>query len=149
MRVVAARVRSAAVAVDGRLVSAIGQGMLALVGFARTDTPVLSAWMADRLARLRIFPASPASSGDQDLRAFGGQVLAVSQFTLYGATDRGRRPDFSQAMAREAAAGLFRQFVRDLERTGLAVQQGCFGQEMEVSSVNWGPYTIILEREAD
>lgn len=148
MRVVATRVLEARVTVQGRLVSAIGMGMLALVGLARTDTAAETAWMAEKLAHLRIFPAGPGS-GEQDLLAAGGQILAVSQFTLYGAAARGRRPDFGRAMPREEAEDLFSRFLTDLGRAGLRVERGMFGREMEVFSVNWGPYTLILEREAE
>ena len=144
MRILLQRVSSASVTVDGRVVGAIDRGMLLLTGFGAVDETVDVNRVAERVLNLRIFP------DDRDrlqytLGETGGGVLAVPQFTLYARTDRGRRPDFTEAMDPGAAAGLFQAFVEALARRHAPVAAGLFGASMSVALVNDGPFTLPLE----
>ena len=146
MRVVLQRVSSAAVRVGGEVVGRIGRGHLLLVGFADGDDDEAVAWMADKVVGLRVFP------DDEDrmnlgLADVGGDLLVVSQFTLYGDTRKGRRPSFVDAADPAVAVPLYERFVEALEaRAPGAVETGEFGAMMEVELVNEGPVTLILER---
>jgi D-tyrosyl-tRNA(Tyr) deacylase len=148
MRVVLQRVSQASVSIDGRIAGKIGPGFCLLVGFTATDTLEQVRWMADKVTGLRVF-------GDADgkmnlaLADVGGSVLVVSQFTLYGDTEKGRRPSFITAARPEVAIPLYDAFVAELRGKGLAVETGEFGAMMQVSLVNDGPVTLILEREND
>lgn len=139
MRVVVQRVASASVRVDGAEVGAIGAGLLVLVGIAPTDTPAQVAWMADRLAGLRIF-ADEAGKMNRSVREVGGGILVVSQFTLYGDATRGRRPSFLGAARPDLAAPLYEALADTL-----GAQRGRFGADMQVSLVNDGPVTLLLD----
>ena len=141
------RVSSAAVTVDGEQVGAIGSGLLLLVGFGRGDDASQLAPMADKVAGLRVFPDA-AGRLHHSVRDTGGGVLAVPQFTLYGSTRRGRRPEFTDALAPEDASRLFAAFLDELAASGLAQppQSGRFGAHMAVQLVNDGPVTLLLER---
>jgi len=140
------RVRSAWVRVAGREVAAIDLGLLAFIGFAQGDSQAELRWMARKLPGLRIFEDEAGRMG-RDLRQVGGAILAVPQFTLYGETQRGFRPDFSRALDKGQAAERFSEFVAYVAQEGVPVATGRFGAEMEVGLVNWGPVTIWLERE--
>jgi len=152
MRIVAQRVAEAAVAVVGdagrREVARIGAGLLALVGFAPGDGDEPLAWGAKKLADLRLFEAPDGSSGfDRSLRETGGGLLLVSQFTLYGDARKGRRPDFTAAAPFPEAERMFARLAELCERELPGkVARGDFGARMEVSLVNDGPVTILLER---
>ena len=147
MRIVLQRVSRAEVRVDGRVVGSIGGGHLLLVGFASGDGPEQIQWMADKVLGLRIF-ADEEGKMNLALDDVGGDLLVISQFTLYGDTSKGRRPSFVQAAPPEAAVALYDDFVRTLRaRTGRRVETGEFGAMMEVELVNDGPVTLILERE--
>ncbi len=150
MRLVLQRVGSASVVVAGEEVAAIGPGILALVGFGRDDGPdfaegPLCRTLFEKVLDLRIFPDT-AGKLNLSLRETGGELLLVSQFTLYAACRKGRRPSFSDAAAPEAAALLYERFV-DLARRALPgkVASGVFGADMDVSLVNRGPVTIVLD----
>ncbi|MFN3705464.1 MAG: D-aminoacyl-tRNA deacylase [Thermoflexales bacterium] len=146
MRVVLQRVLRASVSVNHIEVAAIGKGVLLLVGITHDDTPQRAEWMARKVSTLRIFPSDSSDSGfDKSLTDVGGEVLVVSQFTLYGEARKGRRPDFVAAARPELAAPLIEQFTTLLRQHGLAVQEGVFGADMQVSLVNDGPVTLILE----
>ncbi len=146
MRVVLQRVLRASVSVNHIEVAAIGKGVLLLVGITHDDTPQRAEWMARKVSTLRIFPSDSGDSGfDKSLTEVGGEVLVVSQFTLYGEARKGRRPDFVAAARPELAAPLIEQFTTLLRQRGLAVQEGVFGADMQVSLVNDGPVTLILE----
>ena len=144
MRVVVQRVSKAQVQVEGKVVGVIGTGLLVLVGFAPEDGHDQLRWMAEKLWGLRIFPDA---EGKMNLSAadIGGQMLVVSQFTLYGDVNRGRRPSFVGAAAPEAASPLFEEFAGMCRQYG-SVAEGNFGAMMEVELVNDGPVTLILER---
>ncbi len=146
MRVILQRVLRASVSVNHIEVAAIGRGVLLLVGITHEDTPQRAEWMAKKIAALRIFPSDDGRSGfDKSLREVSGEVLVVSQFTLYGEARKGRRPDFVAAARPEQAAPLIKQFAALLRQHGLAVQEGVFGAEMQVSLINDGPVTLVLE----
>ena len=145
MRVVVQRVSRATVQVDRKDVGSIGAGLLVLVGFTRDDGPPQVDWMADKLVGLRIF-ADGDGKMNLDVREAGGAVLAVSQFTLYGDARKGRRPSFVEAAPPEIAEPLYGSFVDAIRARGVTVATGVFGAIMEVSLVNDGPVTLVLDR---
>lgn len=145
MRIVLQRVSSAAVVVEDAVVGSIGQGFCLLVGFAPADTPAQVDWMADKVAGLRLFP-DPDGRMNLGLLEVGGEVLVVSQFTLYGDASRGRRPSFVDAAPPEVAVPLYEAFIAGLRARGVTVATGVFGAMMQVEIHNDGPVTLILER---
>jgi D-tyrosyl-tRNA(Tyr) deacylase len=145
MRVVLQRVSRASVTVGGRVTGAIGRGCLLLVGFHLSDTPEQCDWMAAKVAGLRLFPDDEGKM-NRDLADVDGGVLVVSQFTLYGDTERGRRPSFIEAARPEVAIPLYERFLSQLRAAGLRVEAGEFGADMHVELLNDGPVTLILER---
>ena len=151
MRVVIQRVKSSQVKITGNVVGKIGQGLNLLVGIADTDTEAELEWMARKCLELRLFPANPNSNQhwDKSVQEIGGEILVVSQFTLYGDCRKGRRPSFDRSAAPEKARSLYENFVKKLRESGLRVETGEFGAMMEVSIENDGPVTLLLEREAD
>ena len=144
MRILIQRVTEATVTVDGREVAAIGRGLLALVGVTHTDTPETAAALAAKTVKLRIF-ADAAGLMNLALGEVGGQVLAVSQFTLYGDARKGNRPSFTGAARPEQGAAVYEAFVEGVRAAGVPVETGIFGAHMEVALVNDGPVTILLE----
>jgi len=145
MRVIAQRVAAARVEVGGQVVGAIGPGLLILAGFADDDGEADLAWLSAKLCRLRIF-----ADGDGVMNCSvvenGGEVLAVSQFTLFASLKKGNRPSWSRAARPDVAQPLFERFVRQLERDlGRAVPTGVFGADMQVHLVNDGPVTIAID----
>ncbi len=147
MRVVLQRVREARVTIAERLAGEIGPGFVLLVGFTHGDTPAEVAWMADKVAGLRLF-ADGEGKMNLDLAALGGAILVVSQFTLYGDAAKGRRPSFIDAARPEVAIPLYEGFLAALRERGVTVASGEFGADMQVALVNDGPVTLILERDA-
>ena len=145
MRVVLQRVSSASVTIDGEVTGRIGRGFLLLVGFAHADTPAQVDWMAEKVAGLRLF-ADDQGKMNLGLGEVGGGVLVVSQFTLYGDTEKGRRPSFIDAARPETAIPLYERFIERLRAAGLEVATGRFGAMMDVALVNDGPVTLVLER---
>lgn len=147
MRVVLQRVSRGEVRIDGEAVGSIGKGHVLLVGFAEDDGPEQVEWMADKVVGLRVF-ADDEGKMNLSLEDVGGELLVVSQFTLYGDTRKGRRPSFVHAAAPEVAIPLYESFVEALRARGVArVETGEFGAMMEVDLVNDGPVTLLLERE--
>ena len=145
MRVVVQRVAQAEVSVQRAITGRIGPGMLVFAGFEDTDRKDDLDWMVRKLVRLRIFPDDSGVMNRSVVEA-GGQVLAVSQFTLYASTHKGNRPSWGRAARGEVAQPLFAQFVELLSRSlGQAVQTGVFGADMQVSLVNDGPVTIMID----
>ena len=142
MRAVVSRVGTAAVAVDGEIVGEIGPGLLSLVGVGRDDDPAAARAMARKIHELRIFPGPDGAVSAADL---GLPVLVVSQFTLYADTRKGRRPSWQDAAPGEVAEPLVDEVVAELRRRGATVATGRFGARMQVSSVNEGPMTLLLE----
>ncbi len=145
MRVVLQRVSRAAVRVDGQTVGAIGRGFLVLAGFAPADGEATLAWMAEKVAGLRVFTDREGKM-NLPLADVGGAVLVISQFTLYGDASKGRRPSFTDAAPPEVAEVLYRRFVDLLRQRHLPVETGSFGAMMEVELVNEGPVTLVIEK---
>jgi D-tyrosyl-tRNA(Tyr) deacylase len=145
MRLVLQRVSSASVTVDGRTTGAIGPGLLILVGIEEADTPEDCEWLAQKVVRLRIF-ADADGQMNRSVTDIGGGILLVSQFTLHASTRKGTRPSFNQAARPETARPLYEEFGRQLGAAlGRPVATGEFGASMEVSLVNDGPVTLILD----
>lgn len=145
MRVVVQRVSEAAVAIDGREVGRIGTGLAVLVGVETGDTPADAAWLAAKLASLRIFP-DEAGKMNRSVVDIDGGLLVVSQFTLHAATAKGNRPGFTRAARPDEAIPLYEAFLADLEReTGRRPARGVFAADMQVSLVNQGPVTILID----
>ncbi|ABU58306.1 MULTISPECIES: D-aminoacyl-tRNA deacylase [Roseiflexus] len=144
MRAVIQRVSEASVTVDGRVIGAIGRGLLILLGVGVGDTEAEAKLLAEKSANLRIF-ADDEGRFNRSLLDIGGEALVVSQFTLYADTRRGRRPSFSDAAPPEIAAPLVEAFANELQRLGIAVGAGQFGAMMQVALVNDGPVTILLD----
>ena len=145
MRVVLQRVSRAAVRIGGQSVGAIGRGFVVLAGFAPGDGEAALAWMADKIAGLRIF-ADAEGKMNLPLADVGGALLVISQFTLYGDASKGRRPSFVGAAPPREAEALYDRFVALLRERSLAVETGRFGAMMDVELVNDGPVTLTLEK---
>lgn len=145
MRIVAQRVGEASVAVEGRLVGSIGRGLLVLAGVGQQDTDEDAAWLAGKVARMRIFPDAEGKM-NLSVADIGGEVLVVSQFTLYASTAKGNRPSFTGAAAPAEAERLYLKLAADLARElGKGVPTGIFGADMQVSLRNEGPVTIQMD----
>jgi len=148
MRVVVQRVLEAAVAVDGRISGKIGPGLLVLAGFEADDDDADLDWMAGKLVRLRLFGDADGVMNRSVLEA-AGDILAVSQFTLYASVRKGNRPSWSRAARGEVSQPLFERFVEKLaSELGKPVPTGVFGAEMKVSLVNDGPVTLTIDSRA-
>ena len=145
MRAVLQRVRRARVVVGEEVVGAIERGLLVLLGVAPGDTPEGARWLAEKTAGLRVF-ADADDKMNLSVQDVGGGVLVVSQFTLYGNCEKGRRPSFIDAAPPEQAEPLYLKFVEALKALGVPVQTGVFRAEMTVELVNDGPVTVIVER---
>lgn len=132
--------------VDGELVGQIARGLLVLLGVGKGDAEADADALAERTLNLRLFPDE---KGQMNLSALEvrAEILAVSQFTLYGDARRGRRPSYIDAAAGDAAEPLYRAFCDALRAEGVAVAEGVFGAMMDVSLVNWGPVTILLDSD--
>lgn len=144
MRLVIQRVIQASVTVAEERISAIGQGLLVLVGVSHDDTPFDARHLARKTAQLRIFE-DEAGKMNRSVREIGGEVLAVSQFTLYGDCNKGNRPSFIAAARPEQGEALFEAYVRGLEALGFPPRTGRFGADMKVDILNDGPVTILIE----
>ena len=145
MRALVQRVSRAEVRVDGAVIGRIDRGLLVLAGFTPTDTPEIADWMAEKIVTLRVFP-DDADRMNRSLDEVRGAALVVSQFTLYGDAQKGRRPSFIAAASPEHAVPLYERFIAALRGRGIPVETGRFGAHMEVESVNDGPVTLWLER---
>jgi D-tyrosyl-tRNA(Tyr) deacylase len=144
MRAVVQRVSEAAVSVGGEPVSAIGPGLLVLLGVGREDAEADADYLADKIADLRIFE-DDAGQMNLSVLETRGAVLVVSQFTLYGDARRGRRPGFSTAAPPDEANRLYRYFVTRVAARGIEVKEGVFRAMMDVHLVNHGPVTLLLD----
>jgi len=144
MKVVLQRVSEAKVTVEGRVTGEIGQGLMLLVGIGQEDAEQDLTWMADKVAGLRVFE-DEAGKMNLSVEDVGGAILSVSQFTLYGDCRKGRRPNFMGAARPEAASEFYERFNERLRQRGLRVETGVFGAMMDVSLVNDGPVTLILD----
>ena len=150
MRIIIQRVTSSQVEVAGIVVGKINRGLNLLVGIASSDTEAEIDWMVRKCLELRLFPGEESTSGrwEKSVMEIGGELLVVSQFTLYGDCRKGRRPSFDRSAAPEEARRLYEKFVGKLRQSGLRVETGEFGAMMQVSIENDGPVTLLLERES-
>ena len=146
MRAVVQRVKSASVTVEGELVSEIGAGVLIFLGVAHDDTATELAYIANKVANLRIFEDEDGKM-NRSLLETGGAALVVSQFTLYGDCRKGRRPSFITAARPEVANALYEQFISTLEQQNIPTQGGTFQAMMDVQLINDGPVTILLDSD--
>ena len=146
MKIVLQRVKNASVSVDNTLISEIGSGLLLLVGVAKGDGEAEADWLAEKVAGLRVF-ADEEGKMTLGVREAGGEILAVSQFTLLADTRKGKRPSFVNAAPPEEAELLVDYFCEKLREAGItSVKTGSFGAMMDVALINDGPVTIVLER---
>lgn len=150
MRVIIQRVTASQVSVQGEIIGKINQGLNLLVAIAETDTEAELDWMTRKCLELRLFPDPNHQTGrwEKSVQDIEGEILVISQFTLYGDCRKGRRPSFDRSAAPEAAKKMYDKFVKKLRESGLKVETGEFGAMMEVSIQNDGPVTLLLEREA-
>ena len=146
MRAVIQRVSRASVTVDRRVAGEIGAGLMVLLGVGKTDNQEAAAYLAEKIANLRIFP-DDAGKMNLSLLDIRGSALVVSQFTLYGDTRAGRRPSFIQAALPEEANRLYEEFVRSMRSLRIRVETGVFQAHMQVELVNDGPVTILIDSE--
>lgn len=148
MRTVVQRVTGASVSVDGNVVGSIGPGMVVLVGVGKDDSEKDIAYVAEKIAGLRIFEDS---SGRMNLsiRDTGGEILAVSQFTLYGDCRKGRRPSYARAGGGDFARRCYELFITEVTERGIPVRTGVFGATMDVHIVNSGPVTLLIDSSRD
>lgn len=144
MRAVVQRVKECTVAVKGESVGSIGKGLLVFLGVHREDTPAGAEYLAQKIASLRIFEDDTGKM-NRALVEVAGSILVVSQFTLYGDCRKGRRPSFIDAAPPDLAETLYGHFIESLRRIGVPVETGRFQAMMEVTLVNDGPVTLILE----
>ena len=145
MRAVVTRVTSASVTIDGKVNGAIGRGFLVLLGIGPNDTPAQAAKLADKVVGLRVFEDENEKM-NLNLATVGGELLVVSQFTLYADT-KSRRPSFTGAAKPDIAIPLYEEFLKQCEALGFPPQHGEFGADMAVASVNDGPVTILLDTD--
>jgi len=144
MRAVVQRVSRASVKVNGKFTGQIGEGLLVLLGVAQDDTESDAAYLAEKVAGLRVFE-DVSGKMNRSVIDIGGAVLAVSQFTLFGDVRKGKRPSFDEAARPERARELYQHFVERIRSLGLRCETGRFQEMMEVELVNQGPVTILLD----
>jgi len=144
LRVVLQRVKEAKVTVEGQVVGQIRKGLVLLVGAKTGDSEKDVEYLADKCVNLRIFEDLEQKM-NLSLLDIKGEVLVVSQFTLYGDTRKGRRPSFTEAMEPKEAERLYLKFIEQIKATGIKTESGIFGAKMLVDISNWGPVTFILE----
>jgi len=146
MRALIQRVSQASVSVDSKVIGQIGRGLVVLLGVRQGDTEAAARYLADKIVNLRIFEDEEGKM-NRSLLDVGGEILAISQFTLYADTRKGRRPSFIDAARPEVSQPLYDRFVQYIKESGLTVQQGEFGAHMLVNIHNDGPVTILLDSE--
>ena len=146
MRVVIQRVKEAGVKVNGKTVGEIGKGFLLLLGVGRDDSEADVNDLVDKILGLRVFEDGNGKM-NLNITETGGEVLVVSQFTLFGDCRKGRRPSFDQAAPPELAENLYTRFVENLKEKGIRVKTGKFGEIMEVHLTNSGPVTLLLDSQ--
>ena len=146
MRAILTRVKSASVTIDGQVTGSIGQGFLILLGVGPEDTEAQCRYLAEKALSLRVFEDENGKM-NLGLDQVGGQVLVVSQFTLYGNCRKGRRPSFTEAAGPELGNALYERFLSICEELGYPPQHGVFGADMKVASINDGPVTLILDTD--
>ena len=146
MRAVVQRVSDAAVSIDGKIVGKIGKGFLILLGITECDTPELCAYLAEKCSGLRVF-SDENDKINLSLQDVGGQLLLISQFTLYADCRKGNRPSFIAAGAPKTAEALYEYMIAYCKQTVPVVEHGVFGADMQVSLCNDGPFTIVLDSD--
>ncbi len=147
MRVIIQRVKSSSVTVEGKVIGKIGRGLNLLVGIAPTDTETEIDWMSRKCLELRLFAdEAQNTTWQKSVLDIQGELLVISQFTLYGDCRKGRRPSFSGSASPDLAQELYHRFVAKLKQSGLQVATGEFGAMMQVQIENDGPVTLLLER---
>ncbi len=144
MRAVVTRVKEASVTIDGKVNGQIGLGFLVLLGVAPDDAEAQAQKLADKICKVRVF-ADDKHPINADLASVGGELLVVSQFTLYADCKKGNRPSFFKAGSPEVAIPLYEKFMQICRDKGFHVEHGEFGADMQVASINDGPVTIILD----
>lgn len=148
MRAVFQRVKRATVTVDGQVVSSIGTGALILMAVGKEDADADAAYMASKLAGLRVF-ADEEGKMNKSLLDIGGQAIVVSQFTLYGDVKKGKRPGFDGAAPPDVGDRLYREVVEQMRELGIPTSTGVFGAHMEVDLCNDGPVTILISSQKE
>ncbi len=145
MKVVLQRVKKATVSPEGETQRSIDQGLLLYVGFGHHETLETLQWMSQKICKLRVFPDQEGKMNlsVEDVR---GELLIISQFTLYGETKKGTRPSFIQAGPPDKSKIWYQQFIQLCKESGLRVESGTFGAHMEIDSINDGPVTLLIER---
>jgi D-aminoacyl-tRNA deacylase len=146
MRVLVQRVTASQVTIAGEVVGQIGRGLNLLVGIADTDTEAELDWIAKKCLELRLFPGETGDQFGQSIQDIQGELLVISQFTLYGDCRKGRRPSFDRAAPSSRAEQYYDLFIAKLRHSGLKVETGRFGAAMQVEIANDGPVTLLLER---
>lgn len=144
MKILIQRVKEAKVVVAGETVGKVGKGLLVFLGIHKEDTPEKTGWLVNKLLNLRVFE-DDAGKMNLSVKDVGGEVLVVSQFTLYGNCHNGRRPDFIAAMRGPEAEAIYDKFVAEVKAEIGKVETGSFGAEMEVALINDGPVTFMVE----
>lgn len=147
MRALVQRVTESSVTIDGKCVGKIGKGFLVLFGVTHSDTKAEADFLVDKVVNLRIFEDDEGKL-NRSLLDVGGELLVVSQFTLYGDARKGRRPSFVDAAPGDVSEPMYDYFVSKLRETGVHVETGRFGADMKVALVNDGPVTLLLEKDA-
>ncbi len=146
MKAVVQRVSRASVTIDGAVTASIGKGLVVLLGVTHADTTAQAEWMSEKVLALRVFPDSDGRMNEA-VTDIGGEILVVSQFTLYADASRGTRPSFVKAASPDIAEPLYIHFIQMLKKKTPNVSTGTFGAMMDVALINDGPVTIVLERE--
>jgi D-tyrosyl-tRNA(Tyr) deacylase len=147
MRIVLQKVSQASVEVDGKPVAQIGPGYVLLIGILKGDTQEYGAWLAKKIASLRLFPREDGKINDRNILEAEGSVLSISQFTLAGEVSKGNRPDYTTAEEPGKARALYESFCQELRSAGIKnVATGIFGATMRVNLLNDGPVTLVLDR---
>jgi len=146
MKIVLQRVKSAKVSVDDEVIASIGCGLLLLVGFCQTDSNLILNKVAQKISKLRMFEDQNGKT-NLGLAEVGGEILSVSQFTLYGDVAKGNRPSFTKAATAITANDLYHEFNKCLETNGLKVSTGQFQAMMNIELINDGPFTLVIDSE--
>ena len=144
MRAVIQRVKYASVTVNGHVIGSVGPGVAVFIGIHRNDGEAVINWMAEKIVNLRLFPDEDEKM-NLSLADIGEEMLIVSQFTLYGDCRKGRRPGYSEAAPPEIAEPLYKQFINQINKKGIRTATGTFQAKMEVSLVNDGPVTLLVD----
>jgi len=144
MRAVIQRVKYASVTVNGHVTGSVGSGVAVFIGIHRNDGEAVINWMAEKIVNLRLFPDEDEKM-NLSLADIGEEMLIVSQFTLYGDCRKGRRPGYSEAAPPEIAEPLYKQFINQINKKGIRTATGTFQAKMEVSLVNDGPVTLLVD----